>query len=428
MNTPVASVAQCSIMQPGWLTISKKRAIATAVIAAGPSSTKKHSRITSVISITMFVAPTARSFHSKTGCRPISLQRGTDTAVFVTFISPASKIRSSIDNRYMNTPQKSGHCYCQECKLSFKDQQEHSQHLRSTIHVSEIRCLQCERNFSSEQALIQHLRDKKEHHPPAQSVTTQGDGAHSCNECDRQFSDSTALKQHLESVVHRPLSKLKCIASSRCKGRFTSPSALLQHLESGSCRSDLNRASLNQLVQSHDADNMITFGNLVGPLLDSTADDGTSTGSSSPGVLTPSSHSSDTYSGIMGARLGLSALSTDYFNLKTAPRSVIRSGKLSCPLCPGKSRGFRTTQALENHLASPAHAPKIFHCPVNLINPIKEGKQAKSFIKEFSTLSGLTQHVESGACDGGKKMLEEAMTFVQEKLKDLGFEKIKLLK
>ena len=333
--------------------------------------------------------------------------------------------------RLSNHQRNMGHCYCQECSRSFEDPHAYSQHLRSTVHVSECRCLQCERDFISEQALEQHLKDKKNHHPPAQSVATREDGTHTCNECDRQFTDRNALKQHLESVVHRPLSSLKRIASSRCKCRFTSPSALLQHLESGSCRSGLDRASLNQLVQSQDAGNMITFGNMVGPLLDSTADDGTSTGSSSPGVLTPSSHSSDTYSGIMGARLGLSALSADYFTFKTAQRSVIESGKLSCPLCPGKSRDFRTTQALENHLASPAHAPKIFHCPVNLISSTKQGKQGKqgkSFIKEFSTLSGLTQHVESGACDGGKKMVEEVMTFVQEKLGELGFEKIKLLK
>ncbi|KAL8857091.1 MAG: hypothetical protein Q9178_006383 [Gyalolechia marmorata] len=321
-----------------------------------------------------------------------------------------------------------GHCYCQECRRSFKDQQAYSQHLRSTVHVSEFRCLQCERDFVSEGALIQHLRDKKVHHPPARSLTTREDGTHTCNECRRQFTHRNALKQHLESIVHRPLSELTCIASSRCKGRFTSPSALIQHLESGSCRSGLDRASLNRLVQSQDAGNMITFGNLVGPLLDSTADDGTSTGSSSPGVLTPSSHSSDTYSAIMGAHLGLSALSADYFTLKTAHLSVNRRGRFSCPLCPGNSRGFRTTQALENHFASPAHAPKIFHCPVNLISSTKKGKQTESFIKEFSTLSGLTQHVESGACDGGKKMLEETMTFVQEKLKELGFEKIRLLK
>ena len=85
-------------------------------------------------------------------------------------------------------------------------------------------------------------------------------------------------------------------------------------------------------------------------------------------------------------------------------------------------------EAFESHLASPAHAPKIFHCPVNLTSSEKKGNQTEDVIKEFSTLSGLTQHVESGACKGGRQMLQGAMEFVQWKLRDLGFGEIKLLK
>ena len=85
-------------------------------------------------------------------------------------------------------------------------------------------------------------------------------------------------------------------------------------------------------------------------------------------------------------------------------------------------------QALGDHLASAAHAPKIFHCPVGLMSAMKKGKKKTLLNKEFSTLSGLTQHVESGACSGGKQVLEEAMKIVSGKLKEMGFKEIKLLK
>ncbi|KAL8997171.1 MAG: hypothetical protein Q9169_003498 [Polycauliona sp. 2 TL-2023] len=310
------------------------------------------------------------------------------------------------------------HCYCQPCDRCFIDQQAHSQHLRSTIHVSQFRCLECERDFSGEQALEQHLRDKKDHGPPERAITTLETTTHECAECNRQVPNRVALEQHLDSLVHRPLSNLRCIANSKCKVRFASPSALLHHLESGSCRSKLDRVSLNQLIQGHDANSMITSGTLRGTPFDTVAKDGLSSGLSISGILTPSSSSSDTNSDMGGAYLGLS----------DSPRAtqglLNKTGSITCPLCP---RGFRTLQALENHFSSPAHAPKIFHCPIKITSSLKKVKQTTSMIKEFSTLSGLTQHVESGTCDGGKQMLEEAMDFVSEKLKGLGFKEIKLL-
>ncbi|KAI4232182.1 MAG: hypothetical protein L6R40_007497 [Gallowayella cf. fulva] len=328
--------------------------------------------------------------------------------------------------RLSNHQRGKGHCYCEECDSVFGTEQTLSQHLRSTVHVSQFRCLECEQDFASEQALVQHLHDKKIHRPTGPSAASTKDSTYGCDKCHREFEDRTALKQHQESVVHRPLSQLKCIASSKCKGRFTSPSALLHHLESGACRSGLNRAALNQLIQSHDAGNVITFGTQADSLLDSTADDGVSTESCSPGLMTPSSHSSETYSGLMSPQLTPSTPLDGYFGLGLGQPGINQAGKLSCPLCPVDSKGFRTIQALHNHLSSPAHAPKVFHCPVDLIAPAKKGKQTKELIKEFSTLSGLTQHVESGAC-GGSKALKGAMGFVQERLKDLGFQSVRLL-
>ncbi|KAI4230059.1 MAG: hypothetical protein L6R36_000316 [Xanthoria steineri] len=189
----------------------------------------------------------------------------------------------------------------------------------------------------------------------------------------------------------------------------------------------MTRASLNQLMSAHDQGNMITFGTQLGPLCDSVGDDWTSAGASSSGLLTPSSHPSDAYSALTGAQTPTLARSPDCFSLGTGQPIVCRAGKFVCPLCPVQSRGFRTMHALEDHITSPAHAPKIFHCPIDLSKLGKKGSQTEEMIKDFSTLSGLTQHVESGACEGGRQTLEGAMEFVEEKLKALGFKNIKLL-
>ncbi len=42
--------------------------------------------------------------------------------------------------------------------------------------------------------------------------------------------------------------------------------------------------------------------------------------------------------------------------------------------------------------------------------------------KRFATLSALTQHLETGACRGGAKMLKRAVGYVEEQLRELGFD------
>ena len=64
-----------------------------------------------------------------------------------------------------------------------------------------------------------------------------------------------------------------------------------------------------------------------------------------------------------------------------------------------------------------------FHCPRALIS---EGSKKKG-VKQFSTVSGLAQHLESGACDGGKGTFRRVVTYVQEEMKGMGFGGLKLL-
>jgi len=64
-----------------------------------------------------------------------------------------------------------------------------------------------------------------------------------------------------------------------------------------------------------------------------------------------------------------------------------------------------------------------FHCPRALMG---EGSKRKA-VRHFSTVSGLAQHLESGACDGGKGTFSRVVEYVQEEMKGIGFGGLKLL-
>jgi hypothetical protein len=104
------------------------------------------------------------------------------------------------------------------------------------------------------------------------------------------------------------------------------------------------------------------------------------------------------------------------------------TAKLQCPLCPKERKSFVTPQALQQHMDSPVHCAKVYHCPSNIfpIAPSKDEKQGKKE-KQFSTLSGLSQHLESGACHGGKRTFFYCIDLIQRRLEQLGFGGMRLL-
>lgn len=73
--------------------------------------------------------------------------------------------------------------------------------------------------------------------------------------------------------------------------------------------------------------------------------------------------------------------------------------------CTKCSRTFTTRSDLRQHMDSAVHSQKIFHCPT-----ITSGNGINSDVKdrEFSTMSGLVQHIEDEAC----KLGEDAMPTV----------------
>ena len=356
---------------------------------------------------------------------------------------------------------------CCDCGREYLD------HESLTTH-----CCACDRVFHTKEILDQHSLTSIKHKARVARVKAEQrqKKRYECPTCDKGFGDHEALAQH-ERDKHNISKKLAC-PSTQCRKRFAQPSALLDHLESGKCKSKMNRQTLNQLVILHDTDHHITnkdaasmIGGAPDPLqqaslpgnLPSTintsdesseieqvsqdSDDesvesfGGVSLSPSPDidehdydiVRTPSPD--DNVSGwsmiscYRGRSLdGISSTNSDFqmSRILTPPPSPSPSKKPLEPYCPLCLRIFKSMLALQMHQNSPAHAPKIFHCPVAFI-PDDAQPNARKKRKDFSTLSGLTRHLEAGACRGGTTTMENALKFVEERLSQLGLGGIKLL-
>jgi len=381
---------------------------------------------------------------------------------------PTCSVEHSSNQKLQNHQRAQNHCFCRECNQYFSNEAAVKAHNNTVGHVSQFHCCDCERDFVTEQALDQHL-DGKVHKQIACQICQQTLGGYksleshvvkvhqasanpkrilypenfnTCYVCQRRFVDKKALDQHLVSLRHHPLSDIRCVASTKCKRRFTSPSALLGHLVSGACCSGICRQDIHRLVRNHDTERLISSGPMVYNHVDQYSDgsDASSSSSGTP-ILTPTSSASnspiltpcslgDAVQHLIGTIPQLPApsatakVTTEYSRRLSDGRLQAPKGPLRCPLCPNKTKVFRSRAALDDHLSSPNHSVKMFHCPSNLLEPAS----GKTTTKYFSTLSGLAQHVESGACGDGMETMRKAMGFIQGKLEDMGFGGVRLLK
>jgi hypothetical protein len=305
------------------------------------------------------------------------------------------------------------HAYCALCKRSFIDEKALTAHREnSSRHIDEFRCVECDREFASLRALEDHFKDKV--HQKVERIVVCDNY---CVLCERQFVNEQAYEMHMNSTKHKPLcEELSC---KHCKTTFTAVSAMLQHMESGGChRPHMSRELVDGIMQRMDTAGVIVDSGMqempcvenlrIGsdPESDETTSDVGSdesdggvifTPCSTPGVLTP-------------------AVFTQ--SIQDASRTRIPKSPLCCPLCPERGP-FIDMLAKDQHLASPKHAPKIYHCPVALGGGEPEVR--------FSTFSGMLQHVEAGACKGGKETFNRLVKFTL-RASGLGIGKVKLIR
>ncbi len=350
------------------------------------------------------------------------------------------------------------HCYCLECQILFDLESKARKHLE-TFHASQFRCCDCEQDFTSGQALDQHLSDKLhrritcqicdqdfgskfaldrhivvEHHALVRPKRVfMPPNVHGCYICQRRFAKNKDLDQHLVSRKHRPLSDLKCAASDKCKRRFGSPSALLRHLESGTCRSGIDRHTINKLVRDNDIERVISSGPTGQDLLRHNYSGSEWSSSTGTPILTPtSSVASSPVMPIVADYMSEQRVSS--FSLEASAPSVggiptstsfQMSSLADSLLLPqhNKSLGFSASSAhsqIHNH----DHKTPLFHCPGALASSTPHAASPR----KFTTLSGLAQHIESGACGEGPATLKKAIMYVQERFEKMGFGSIRLLK
>ncbi|KAL4875240.1 hypothetical protein BJY04DRAFT_224210 [Aspergillus karnatakaensis] len=257
-------------------------------------------------------------------------------------------------------------------------------------------CSQCAKRFVNNAALLDHTRDK--HLEPQRKLSPR------CEDCTKEFRTAKGLEQHAQSTVHKPLANLQCVDGT-CRLTFSSPSALIQHLEGGSCPSGWTRDKINAIVHKYDKDRILTSRTISLATAFSSLTVSTSTTTFSDLViLTPSG----------GSDFGEWTDVEEGQDEETMERSLILpTANPICPLClgNGKKRRFDNPSALYAHLSSAAHAEKSFKCPVTFANGKSNspGKQRRS----FTTLSGLTQHLESGRCKGGTSTLWKTLEYLQ---------------
>lgn len=141
----------------------------------------------------------------------------------------------------------------------------------------------------------------------------------------------------MNSSIHRGTD----ITCPFCKRKFATATGVTHHLETGSCSKarSLNRDTILTEIRRRDPNHVITKKLL-------TFHD------ESPFTATPACWNGYT-------------------------------GFYECYFC---HKGFREIQSLNNHLNSPAHKEKVYHCP---------GKMCG---KEFRALAALFNHLESETC------------------------------
>lgn len=307
-----------------------------------------------------------------------------------------------------------------------------------------------------------------------------------CDDClhRRRFKTVKALRQHKRSVKHNPLSDLRCPMSDQCTQVFTSPSALLFHLEGGRCKSGMTRAKVDMLVHQHDTGRQITAsanlltvvaaaaaattaslgsntdlasrfnaisiqrGSRVSGRVTDVSDAGDTTSNNDHGVpiLTPTasirSYSSSDSSGGDATPTQSSRATSEWsfinhrnnsarilppaaYGSSSASSSTVMGTAteqqiLSCPVC---DKSFQKHNSLVKHLESTAHAKELYHCPTGLALPA-----GRHSTKSFKTMSGILQHLEAGACVGGRAALDQIFGLLQTKIAQVTGTNVRLLR
>ncbi|KAF2091855.1 hypothetical protein K490DRAFT_31561, partial [Saccharata proteae CBS 121410] len=255
------------------------------------------------------------------------------------------------------------------CVGSFSDPESCEFHRILFDHWPDYECGTCTRVFGSASARNQHM-SAVDHWPYECDYCTcvflhrsdwldhmddcDEKPSYYCSDCDRYFLNENSLKQHRNSRTHRGAN----VPCPFCKRGFTSPSGVAHHLETASCPKAprVNRDEIYRIIRERDPN-----GKFTKKLLTWTE-------------TTPSP--------------------------SWNPGYAWNGSEYECYIC---HRGFTTARGLEQHINSPVHAQKRYHCP------------NKRCGVDFVSLAAMFNHLESESCGA---MRFETVTKTVKKLFD----------
>lgn len=84
------------------------------------------------------------------------------------------------------------------------------------------------------------------------------------------------------------------------------------------------------------------------------------------------------------------------------------------------------SELITTYVSSPAHSPKVFHCPLYFAG-LENDRKVSQLIRYVSPLSGLMQHLESGACQEGCATFRKTVGYIEHDLGKMGLRKLRLL-
>lgn len=155
----------------------------------------------------------------------------------------------------------------------------------------------------------------------------------------RLRSGYLTIQKHLNSKIHRGTN----VSCPFCKNNFVSASGLSHHLETGSCpkASGMNRVTIHRALQQCDVNGLFT-------------------------------------------NKQIEWHQETHLHYQATDRAY-NGYSWECYLC---HRKFQLRSGLNQHINSPVHQQKVYHCPNRV--------RCK---KEFVALAGLLNHLESESCE-----------------------------
>ncbi|CAN9431163.1 unnamed protein product [Alternaria alternata] len=248
---------------------------------------------------------------------------------------------------------------CETCDREFGSQQAAIQHMDALDHWGpRFGCDACDREFFTQRSAEQHMDDTGHWEPQFE-----------CETCDKRFHTQRSVQQHMDDTGHwEPQFECEtCDRSFRSESSANQHMSALDHYKQYHCRdcakSFRNENELRMAISQRDRGGLITNK-----------------------LLTYSD--SDTQNIATGA-------TWNGFNYE-------------CYLC---HREFRDLQRLNQHLSSPVHSEKLYHCP------------NRNCTGQFVRLASLFNHLESESCNFVRfeKVQKHVHDFITGRQKLIGF-------